>query len=155
MKMMDQILEGLVPGVVSGIVTSLILFLFLKYWAKVFIPWFEDRVYRGVRIDRRWKIYTDNQTESSAEVTLKQSAHRISGVIAWNDKDGITDYLITGEFKDLILTATYQQRNTNSLDRGTITLYCLKNGAQLTGCYAWYDVKTSKIASGAYELRPC
>ncbi|HEY8096652.1 MAG TPA: hypothetical protein VIE65_11265 [Methylobacter sp.] len=149
-----QILDGLVPGIVSGLVTSVILFIFLKYWTHVFIPWFEKRVYRGVRIDRKWRIRADNTTPGPAEITVTQSAHRISGTILWQEAGTTTEYELTGAFCDLILTASYKQRNVNNLDRGTITLLCLQNGQLLKGCYAWYDVSTSQIVSGTYEWYP-
>jgi hypothetical protein len=151
---MSRIAEGLLVGVVSGLVTSAILFVFLQYWSRIIIPWFENRVYQGIRIDKKWKITADNETAAQAEATISQSAHRISGIIIWQEAGKTLQYKLTGEFKDLILTATYKQRNVNTLDRGTITLLCSQNGELLHGRYAWYDVTTSDIIGGKYEWRP-
>ena len=152
--MMPRITEGLVVGVVSGLVTSAILFVFLQYWSRVVIPWFEERVYRGIRIDRKWKIKADGETRAQAEATITQSAHRISGLIIWQEAGTTFEYKLTGEFRDLILTATYKQRSVNTLDRGTITLFCKQNGQLLEGCYAWYDFNKSDIIGGKYAWRP-
>jgi len=147
----EKILDGLVPGIVSGLITSFITLILILNWKSFVLPFFERLVYRGVRIDKnKWKVKADG-TSDNAVINFHQSAHNISGDIKWTTSDGkLIEYKIQGEFSDLILTATFKEKDTVSLDRGTITLKYLENGRRLFGGFAWYE--NDEIIHGPYEL---
>ena len=143
--------EQIIGGVISGLLTSIIVLIFVTYWGKAIKPWFERHLYSGIRIDGTWCIQTDIY-HGPAEAIITQSAHHVTGTITWQHDDSIDKYTFQGEFRDLILTVTYEQEDAHTLDRGTVTLLCLENGQKLKGCYSWYDHDESTIVSGGYEL---
>jgi len=59
-------------------------------------------------------------------------------------------YEVEGEFRDLILTASYKKKGIVGLDRGTLTQIAKNDGRLLSGCFAWYE--KDDIISGTYRL---
>lgn len=147
------IIEGLAPGIVSGLLTSLITLVLVLNWNSIIRPFWEGLMWKGVRIDKnKWKVKAEG-TADDAVINFHQSAYRISDDIQWTTNSGqpIT-YTIQGEFNDLILTATFKEKDKASLDRGTVTLKYLDLGNKkiLKGGFAWYE--KDEIVHGDYEL---
>ena len=148
----QRIVDELVPGLVAGVVTTFFIFVVLQVWDNSVTPWFEKRVYSGLDLNDTWQILADGKPNVVAEAAVVQSAHRLTGTITWT-KPGqpMRKFHLEGEFKDLIVTARYQEKDGASIDRGTVTLSCKNGGSLLEGYYAWYDVDSSDITSGKYQ----
>ena len=43
--------ENIITGLVSGLVVILFVLVFRSFWNAVIVPWFEDRVYKDVKIE--------------------------------------------------------------------------------------------------------
>ena len=154
--MVSNIYFSLVIGVVSGIITTVLIFIGMKYWNSVIVPWYEDRVYKDIKISGEWKTTGEEHGEVFQEVAkVKQNAHRVWGNIIYKTESEFTEYEFEGEFRNLILTARYWVKSENDLDRGTFTLMLKNNGYTLKGFYSWYLAEDNDVISGSYEWVRC
>ncbi|GAJ21217.1 unnamed protein product [marine sediment metagenome] len=116
-------------GVLGGLLATFLILVFAKYWKQVIIPWYEDRVYKDIRIAGKWRTKGEHNKEVFEEnARICQKAHRVWGNIIYKTEKGVADYEFEGEFKNLILTARYWVKEENNLDRGTFTLMLRNNG---------------------------
>ncbi len=143
-------------GILSGLLATFLILVITKYWKQVIIPWYEDRVYKDIRIAGEWKTrgeHKEGRFEEDAKV--RQKAHWVWGDIVYKTEEGIIDYEFKGEFKNLILTAQYGVKGESNLDRGTFTLMLRNNGRVLRGFYSWYEDEMNDVMSGSYEWSRC
>jgi hypothetical protein len=139
-------------GVISALVATFLVFVGAKYWNRVVLPWYEDRVYRDIRLAGEWRTVGEEEGGRIKEVAkVRQKAHRVWGEIVLDEQTDVREYEFEGEFKNLILTARYWTKGESDLDRGTFTLMLRDNGGTLKGCYAWYGGKVNDVVSGKYE----
>ena len=84
-------------------------------------------------------------------VRLRQSSHHVHGTMTCKiGHDAGNIYEFEGEFRNLILTATYKNRSKNTLDRGTMTLMLKDNGKKLEGYCCFYNDKMHEVVSTDY-----
>ncbi|MBM4341548.1 MAG: hypothetical protein FJ110_18635 [Deltaproteobacteria bacterium] len=139
-------------GVVSGLVATFLTFVAARYWTKVIVPWYEDRVYKDIKIAGEWDTQGDEHGDTFHEIAkVSQQAHRIWGDIIYQSPGEIINYEFEGEFRNLILTGRYWVKGRNDLDRGTFTLMLRENGKVLKGFYAWYLGDENDVVSGWYK----
>ncbi len=139
-------------GVLSGLVTTLLVFVVIRYWKGVLIPWYENRIYKDIKIAGEWETTGEEKDEVFHETAkIQQHAHRVWGDIIYKKDDELITYEFEGEFKNLIFTARYSVKGQNDLDRGTFTLMIRNNGNVLKGHYAWYLAELHDVISGQYE----
>ena len=132
--------------------TSFLLFIGLKYWNAVVVPWYENRIYKDIKIEGEWKTIGIEHGENFEEnARVKQNAHRVWGDITYKSSSEFIEYQFEGEFRNLILTGRYWVKGENNLDRGTFTLMTKNNGRTLKGYYAWYLAGDNDVVSGSYE----
>jgi hypothetical protein len=62
--------SSIILGVVSGVLTSAILFIFARIFGRLVIPWHEERIYKGVRVDGSW-ILTERATRSDPDLPTR------------------------------------------------------------------------------------
>src|SRR6185503_1394321 len=82
-------------GIVSGAVTGILIYAFSMVWRRVLVPWYEERLYRGIDVSGQWLIShpgTEGQAEWShrGTLSLKQSAHRLTGSLSLVAREGTT-----------------------------------------------------------------
>lgn len=139
-------MDSFTSGVVSGLVTSVIILLATQGYAKIVRPWFEELVYRDVRIEGRWNGTFDDIPGYEEVVEIEQAAHRVKGTInIVKGVDAGSLYHFKGTFKNLILTATYSGVSRASLDRGSLAVRLSQNGRCLEGQYAYYQDEKGDI----------
>lgn len=131
-------LEDITLGVVGGITTSVMLFVFGVLWNQRIVPWFEERIYKGARIEGDWcgEIeYDDGNREKFGFAILRQS-YRVFGTM--KNLEDLREYTIQGEFKNNLLTLVYSSKVDWQIDRGCFTLVLTKNGREMHGHAAYY-----------------
>lgn len=147
-----QLLFSLSTGIISGLITAILVFIGIKYWNNIVVPWYENRVYKDIKISGEWETTGYEHEEVFHEVAkINQNAHSVWGDITYKTDSELIEYQFEGEFKNLILTARYWVKNENNLDRGTFTLMLKNNGRTLKGFYAWYLAADNDVISGSYE----
>ena len=140
---------NLITGLVSGLIVTLLVVVFRALWRDVLVPWFEERVYKDIRIEGVWyTLYPTVVGYRQEIVTLTRHGHSVSGSIVCTDgPDKGEQYTIHGSFRNLILTLTYESGSRSRVDRGTITLRCVQNGCRFIGKIANYFDRTDSIES--------
>jgi hypothetical protein len=145
---------AILTGVFSGLVSSVVIFLWVTYWRRAVVPWYEDRLYQGLRIDGEWVTEGFYPGEDFREtVYVEQNGYSVRGRIALTSREQPEEYRFEGEFRNLILTARYWTPGSNDLDRGTFTLTVKDSGNTLNGFSVGYIDQASSVVSGKYIWR--
>ena len=141
--------SNLIAGLVSGVIVTLLVVVFSKFWNSVIIPWFEDRVYKDIRIEGKWFVlYPSSPKQRQELVVLKRHGHAITGeMVCVSGYDEGEQYKLDGSFRNLLLPLMYESTDKQKSDRGTITLKCIMNGTRLSGKIAAYDSEDEDIVT--------
>lgn len=130
-------------GAISGILTTVILWLFSLMVKKVFIPWYQERIYKGVDLKGTWKynIQYDNGVTYSCQLDLNQSANRIYGLgsmrVEHSDNDYIQNLTIDGETWEGFLIIKMRSASNSSLSFVSGLFKIEERGGKLTGSWAY------------------
>lgn len=141
--------DNVMAGIISGLIVTLFVVVFRNFWRGSIIPWFEDRVYKDLKIEGTWfSLYPTVIGERPETITLKRHGHAVTGFIVCNSgADEGKIYYISGSFRNTILTLFYESADRRNLDRGTITLKSVKNGSRFVGKIASYEDYSDSITS--------
>ena len=147
-------MDELVIGVVSGLVASLVIFVLHAVYLSAIRPWMEDRVYKDARIEGRWCITYPGMPDVEEQVTLKRTAHKVTGQInSSKGPDAGKIYDIEGTFRNLLLTLTYTSSDRSALDRGAFVLQLNDNGASFFGRSSYYYNEDHSIVDAECKWR--
>lgn len=142
---------SLLVGIVSGICVLVILQIAERLWGLAILPWFENLVYRDMKIDGNWgTLFRSDCKEFRETATVHQRAHKVSGLIQL-EGETIKHYRFEGQIRNLMLTAEYWLKDGSSVDRGAFCLAVKENGRTLKGCLAWYSSERDEIKHTDYE----
>lgn len=139
--------SNIVAGLISGLVVTLLVVVFKALWDSVITPWFENRVYKDIRIEGVWfSLYPSSAIFRQELIVLKRKGHEIEGTITCkNGEDEGEQYNVRGSFRNMLLPLIYESTDKEKSDRGTITLKCTRNGGRLSGKIAAYDSTDDSI----------
>jgi len=147
-------IDSLTIGIISGLITTLFIVILKSIFDKILIPWYEQRIYKDIKISGNWDAKYEDNDYGKEIITITQIAHHISGtIITTTGEDKGNIYHFEGIFKNLILTASYSSINQTSIDRGTITLKIEDNGNKLVGFCSLYDDDSQNIKSIKYNCK--
>lgn len=128
------------------------------FWQRGIIPFFENLVYRGIRIEGNWSLSQNNSTADGSNLKtsretvleLKQKATRLTGTATSvltnsdNSKDFIY-YNVEGEVKDRFVTLYLKCRKKNRIAYSTFLLEIVSDGYCMKGYRTFYGLKRQKI----------
>jgi FtsZ-binding cell division protein ZapB len=142
--------DNIIAGLISGITITFLILVVRKFWDAVVVPWFEERVYKDVKIEGKWfALYPYEISLRQELIVLKRHGHSITGtMICTNGPDEGSEYSLCGSFRNMLLPLIYESTNEAMTDRGTITLICVQNGEKLNGKLALYNNRKDAITSG-------
>lgn len=129
---------------------AMLLFTFRPIWDKIVMPWIEDRIYQGPRIEGFWQseITFPDGEKNKHRMQLRRAGYRVTGrTTCYRGYSEGNVYDLAGSFKDMILTCTYQIDDPRRLERGSMVLMLVNDGATLRGHLTYYDDKASSIRS--------
>lgn len=128
-------MEEIGIGIISGLLASFIVFVLTYLYINAIRPWFENCVYKDIRIEGSWKIIYQNMKEPAEEyASLERTAHAVRGSItAVKGPDAGKTYSVIGEFKNSILVLSYNAADKSTLDRGAFVLLIAGNGEKFIG----------------------
>jgi hypothetical protein len=142
-------MENLTIGIISGLVVTALVVLLRAIWNSVIVPWFENKIYKDVRIEGAWfSLYPTTAPDYRRDViSLTRRGHEVSGLMICTDSgaDKGVRYKISGSFRNMILPLVYEDESKSSTDRGTITLKVTEGGKQMKGKVALYENKSDSI----------
>ena len=150
-------LETVILGIVSSLIATFV-FLGLAWVLKnAVLPWLEDKIYRGVRIDGRWKIRFVEQEngESFGIVDLKQKGDRLCGTFTHesDDKTEVTTYSIAGSIANSYTNISLTPASSTSIDTGSLVAHIYyEGGLQMSGVLVYISTKDGRVESAAAAL---
>ena len=137
----DSTVKNVLVSVISGISVSFLLLIIKRLWTNTLFPWFENLVYRDLKIEGQWYgLYTDLDTIRKDIIKIDRKGHAIEGTLRCiSEPEQGEEYLVKGTFKNLILSLTYETSDKSKTDRGSLTLMSKNNGLILRGKIAFYN----------------
>jgi hypothetical protein len=139
--------SNIISGLVSGLIVTLFVVSFRAFWVSVIIPWFENRVYKDIKIEGKWfVIYPSTVNMRQEIVVLKRHGHTVTGEMTCiKGGDEGEQYNLFGSFRNMLLPMTYESNDKAKSDRGTVTLKCTNNGEKFRGKIAAYSTENDDI----------
>jgi hypothetical protein len=146
-----------------SLAASLLAVLFLGTFRVLWNWWLQDvwvkLTYRHVTdIAGRWDAeYQDiHGNQIREEMHLYQFGWRIRGEVSYHvrlpaGKASDKTFCVEGIFRNDLLSAYYWNKDRRQRGSGTFTLTLIEQGNVFDGCYAWYDVVSSKVDCGQYR----
>jgi hypothetical protein len=121
-------MDALLLGIVSSLVATGLFIGISEMVRRILLPWYADRIYRGVRIDGDWNLISLNSASSpqdfEMELHLKQSGDRVSGTYAHKPPKGRRDtYQLTAAIRDGYLLAYATPISNRHMDAISLLLY--------------------------------
>jgi hypothetical protein len=145
-------LETVVLGIVSSLIATFF-FLGLSWIVKnAAIPWFEDKIYRGVRIDGRWILKVPGQTngDSIGTIELVQKADCVSGTYTHEDDKSkkIVAYRFLGSIANAYLNAAITPVSKEMIDTGALVLHIYQEDSlRMSGVLTYISSKDGGVQS--------
>jgi hypothetical protein len=141
-------------SVAASLIAALFVPLFIQLWEIQIIPWWQNRTYRGKKIDGCWHALAEyphngKKVIEEEKVKLVQNGHSVRGYFTSKNSGEFTVYEFEGNFLNATLTASYWLKSKDdSYDRGTITLKLLDDKS-LIGSFTYFE--GSDILIGDYK----
>lgn len=151
---------ALLIGIASSLVATFAFVALSELTRRVFLPWYADKIYRGVRLDGQWKACRVNDTEldpntSGNEFVLVQKGDKISGTSMLLDKENNekTFYKIKGQIRDGYFSATAWPVNSYMIDAMTclFDVFYDNKKLRLRGRLIFLNTRTSEIVDAQCE----
>ncbi len=126
---MDDLVVSLIVGISSSFLATALFILGGEFVRKTVLPWYGDRIYRGIRIDGKWKLtqalgINTEDKEIFMNLFLEQKGDVITGVYSHKDKDEVVDeYIIQGRLRDMYFLATAVPKSNRLTDAITLLFY--------------------------------
>lgn len=133
----DKLLLSLVVGIASSLIATALFIGFSELMRRVILPWYADKIYRGVRIDGEWELCRIEEKELSNKdsymrLILEQNGDKIIGDYSHKGKDEeVDEYIIDGRIRDMYFLATAVPKSNRKVD-GISFLLHIAYGKHLT-----------------------
>jgi len=141
--------ENIILGLISGLLATFLVFVFRSIWNCILVPWFEERVYKDIKIEGTWfSLYPASSDNRQEVITLKRQGHAVKGeIVCLTGGDLGERYQVTGSFRNMLLPLSYESSDVSKADRGAITLQSIHNGERLSGKMAYYNTSQDTIST--------
>ncbi|WP_346837984.1 hypothetical protein [Microbulbifer sp. SAOS-129_SWC] len=142
---MEEIGVSLVVGIGSSLVATAIFISLSEFIRKVILPWYADKIYRGVRIDGTWEAtkFEGNKidelmknNEMLMKMVLRQKGELVSGSYIHKEQDQeIDEYYLSGRIRDMYFLATAIPKSNRKIDGVSLMFHIdyLDSKLKLTG----------------------
>lgn len=155
---MEQLGVGVISGIIAGFITSIFLFLITYIWRCHFIPWIEDKIYQGIRVNGSWLIVdSDNEGASlysqQEMLELEQTASRLSGRLILVPKAGektkARTLKVEGIIRDRFVIISCIPATRRDLGYQAFLGEVSGDGTQLQGQASYYHIEEADVQSVA------
>lgn len=159
---MINIALNLFLGVLSGVLTSAFIYGSALFLRRVVIPWYQNLVYEGVRIDGVWEMSCPDMAQM-AQMELKQRASVLNGSLTFvlregegfRDVERLRTSQVTGRIVDRFITLDYKHTDKSRLGVGGLLFEVIGDGRQLDGVISLYSIRTNRVMSSkVLAVRP-
>jgi hypothetical protein len=133
---------ALIVGIVSSLLATALFIGISELVRRVLIPWYSDKVYRGVRIDGNWELHIlegqsiQLQTPEQMIFQLIQRGDRITGEYSYQiEQAAAAHYRVVGVLRDRHFIATLEPKSNRLIDPAVCLFYVehLEGSLGLTG----------------------
>jgi hypothetical protein len=145
--------ETVILGIVSSLIATLI-FLYLSWLVKnILLPWFEDKIYRGVRINGDWVAETwagQIPSKFNIKMLIEQKADIVTGTYSHSDpaKNDTSSYTLTGEIRNAYVTASIWPIAKDYIDAGSFVLRVMSvDGLKMKGMVMYISNSDGNVLS--------
>lgn len=161
-EMSTAIGYSLLLGIVSGVLTTALLWVIHVLWTKTIVPWYEQRVYKGVKIEGTWCLVDDSNDKdghwAQREILgLKQTAHRLTGSLTLLPKEGENSDSIVldavGDISDRFVSLSFKSPIQDRLSYSVLLVEIVEDGHKLRGKTSMYNVLGGTIDSYSVEYK--
>lgn len=144
-------------GVLSGVLASSLIWIISQLFNKVFIPWYQNLIYKGMIVSGTWESQYHTRSRGGIKktidyelsITLNQKGHNIDGLFSARKKDegniSTRNYKIQGIIFDNYLIVTYLPSDRKFTGGGSFVLKVINGGNQLEGGISFIDQKTTNV----------
>ena len=133
---MEPVTLSLLIGISGSLIATLIFIGVSEFIRKGFLPWYADKVYRGVRIDGTWIMDTDrSKDEIQVSLTLRQHGEDISGNVVVEVEDSKMAFELIGRIQNMYFAAAAYPVSKRHIDPMTFLLHIdfLKGSLRMQG----------------------
>jgi len=133
---------SLIIGIASSLIATGVFITLSELFRRVLIPWYSDKIYRGVRIDGQWDISQvggkDIPDSAKGKIvmtfSLVQKGDKISGMYSHKkESDKLEDrYLLEGVVRDMYFLATAIPESNRRVDGISFLMYIDYHNSKLT-----------------------
>jgi hypothetical protein len=125
---MENIALSLIMGIGSSLLATAIFILASECVRKIVLPWYTDKIYRGVRIDGEWEIKERHGKEwqsqnLSMNLKLIQKGEVVTGIYTHKNDQEIDEYILEGIIRDMYFLATAVPKSNRHVDAITLLLH--------------------------------
>jgi hypothetical protein len=146
---------SIVGGVVAGLLTSVLIFIGAVLLRKCALPWLEECIYRGIRVDGSWSIvdqrgkngeslYSQNET-----LEIEQVANRLSGRVILVPKEGESlktrTLKVEGHVQDRFVMIRCSPSGRGDLGYQVFLGEISGDGTLLNGQASYYDIEDGGV----------
>lgn len=147
--------KAIILSVFSGILTFVLLWICSVFYKKVFLPWIETILYRGILIGGRWSSYHKHNIDNEYEMNLdiRQTAYNVEGEFfakSIHPQSKISDinyYKFKGEIINDYLVVNYKITSREKMGLGAFVLKIDEGGEILKGNIAYVNESNMSITT--------
>lgn len=141
-------------GIFRSLLATALFISLSEFFRRVVLPWYADRIYRGIRVDGTW--ICEGTPDSEAKLVLEQKGDRITGVYSHGAKSGeknsVTRYKFEGTLKDAYLSGTAFPESKYMLDS---VVFILRIYHPATGNGLTLGGKALFLETNSGEIKTC
>ena len=139
-------------GFITGILVTVFCGLVILFWGKIIVPWWQDRGYKGLRLDGTWNAEIQAKDGKFVfKLELSQKFHDLSGKLSITksligDGSSQSELEIQGVYWESFLQLTGKSCVDNKL---SFSVFLLKayGRSRLAGIYSFRALNNDEILS--------
>ncbi len=120
----NNITTALMIGILGSLVATAMFIFLSKVFENIFLPWYADKIYSGIRIDGHWESKEFKCKDKMVPINdsplmtlnLRQKGEKINGVFTLKCKENMEEYILEGRIKDMYFLATAVPKSKRSTD---------------------------------------
>lgn len=152
-------IESIVLGIVTGIITSGVLVLLSRIFSHIVLPWYQNILYSGIRVDGAWSS-SDKGWAQTLELQLHQVANKITGTATLISEkqngthkyEGVRMFSVSGIIKDRFVELSFRHESLRRLGACNTLLEVVGDGRRMKGAFAFYSVVSNRIDAMILEI---
>lgn len=137
-------------GVFSGILTTVIIFIITIMFQRIFIPWYQGIIYRGVILQGKWIAVNGKDEKDTFTLFLEQVSHKLTGsltIVQERKASGVlsSTYNVNGETFDGFVVLTLRSIDSRQTGLASIVAKVVGGGKKLETKITFNNMYTENL----------